>query len=192
MKVLDLDDDIIQKIQKLDIEENFKDTFSNSDFLIIEDNNGDIIGIAGVGGIFHIGGIYVKKESRGRGIAKKLNLERDNELQKRNYSFFIGTTYQKNPNSEEISKILQERNARPVFAFNYYDDFITTIFIQEFNWKGKLLGKFLNFFNSKFGTFCLALLLKITKKFWSKLFITQSDFYPKINIRYSIDNFYKI
>jgi len=192
MKVLDLSDDIREKIQKLDMEENFKDTFSNSDFLIIEELDGEIIGIAGVGGLFHIGGIYVKKEFRGKGIAKKLNLERDEELKRRNYSFFIGTTYQQNPNSNEISKILQDRNARATFAFNYYDGFITTIFIQEFNWKGKFLGKLLNFFNSKFGTFCLALLLKLTQKFWSRLFITQSDFYPKINIRYSVINFYKV
>jgi len=177
---------------EMEMDSNFVNTFLNADFLVIEEIEEKVAGLAGVGGLFHIGGIFVKKEFRGKGIARKLNFERDKELKKRGYSFFIGTTFIKNPNAKEISNILKDRKARPVFAFNYYDGFVTTIYIQEFNWKGKLTGKLLNFFNTKFGTAVLALILKISQPFWKNMFLAESSSYPKINLSYSVKNFYKI
>ena len=192
MRIITLTQTMKQSLLEMDMDANFVNTFLNVDFLVIEEDKGKITGLAGVGGLFHIGGIFVKKEFRGKGIARKLNQVRDQELKKRGYSFFIGTTFTKNPNSKEISNILKDRKARPVFAFSYYDGFITTIYIQEFNWKGKFLGKLLGFFNTKFGTAVLALFLKTAKPFWNNMFLADASSYPKINLSYSIKNFKKI
>jgi len=181
-----------EKLVKMGAEEKFVNTFMNSDFLVIEEKGNDLIGVAGVGGIFHVGGIFVQEEFRGTGLGSKLNLMRDEEIKKRGYSFFIGTTYRKNPTAKPISKILDERKAHPVFAFNYYEGFITTLYIQEFNLKGRIMGKFLNFFNNKFGTLCLAIMLKLGQKFWNQLFLAESTEKHKINIGFSVRNFQKI
>jgi len=192
MKVIKPDEKLKEKLQEMDMDKDFLEALLNSDFLVVEEKNNKIIGAAGPGGIFHVGVIFVKKEFRGTGLGSKLNLMRDKVLREKNYSFFIGTTYTKNPNAKEISKILKERNARPVFAFTFSDGFVTTIFIQEFNSKGKILGKLLEFFNTKFGTLCLALVLRMTQRHWNTMFISQSSNYPKIDINFSVKNFYKV
>jgi len=192
MKIIKPDPSLKQRLMELDAEKNLLKTMLNSKFLVIEEKDKEIIGVAGVGGLFHIGIIFVKAEYRGTGLGSKLNAAREKEIIKRGYSFFIGTTYRKNPTAKPISRLLETRKARPVFAFNYYEGFITTLYIQEFNWKGRFLGKFLNFFNSKFGTLCLAILLKTTQRFWGNLFLLESQDQPSINISYSVKNFQKI
>lgn len=192
MKVIESDESLYSKLVETGAEPSFIKAFLNSDFLVIEEKDDKIIGVAGVGGIFHVGVIFVVKEHRGKGLGEELNLVRDNQVRERRYSFFIGTTYHKNPTAKPISYLLQKRKARAVFSFNYYEGFITTLFIQEFNWKGKILGKFLDFFNIKFGTFCMAVILKLTKKIWNQMFLVESTKSPKINICYSVKNFQKI
>jgi hypothetical protein len=192
VRIIEPDEKFRDDLSEMNMDIKFINTFIRSDFLVLDENNNEITGVAGVGGIFHIGGIFVKQEYRGKNIASKLNKLRDDELKKRGYSFFIGTTYTTNPNANEISKILQDRSARPVFSFSMYNGFTTTLFIQEFNTKGKFVGKFLNFFNTKFGTLCLALALKLVKKFWNNLFLTESSNYEKIDLRYCLKNFHKI
>jgi len=192
MKIIIPNTSLKEKIDSLGAEEIFLKAFTNSDFLVIEENDNQIIGVAGVGGLFHIGQIFVKKEHRGTGLGAKLNLLRDKEIRKRGYSFFIGTTYTKNPSAKPISGLLKSRKARPVFSFNYYESFITTLYIQEYNWKGKIVGRLLDFFNSKFGTMCLAILLKTSKPIWKNLFLVESTAQSSINICYSVKNFQKI
>lgn len=192
MKVVKPDISIKERLREMQMDKSFLDAFLNSDFLVIEEKDDKIIGVAGPGGFFHVGVIFVKKEFRGSGIGSKLNLMRDKVLRERNYSFFIGTTYTTNPNAKEISNILKERNARPVFAFSFSDSFVTTIYIQEFNWKGKIIGKLLEFFNTKFGTFYLAAILKTTRRFWNTMIVSDPSNYPKIDILFSVKNFHKV
>jgi len=192
MKVTAPDKKILSNLKQLGMEDSFFNTFANADFLVIEEKEEKIIGVAGVGGFFHIGGIFVDEKFRGMGISTKLNKRRDDELKNRGYSFFIGTTYSDNPSAKSISSILKARNARPVFTFAYSKGFATTLFIQEFNSKGKLLGKFLNFFNSKFGTLCLAIILKISQPLWNDMFLANSSNYQNLSIKYSVKNFIKI
>ncbi len=192
MRIIEPTEKLRNNLIEMNMDNRFVNTFIKSDFLVLDENADEIIGVAGVGGVFHIGGIFVKQQHRGKNISSKLNKIRDDELKKRGYSFFIGTTYTTNPNAKEISKILKDRSARPVFSFTMYEGFTTTLFIQEFNIKGKLFGTFLNFFNTKFGTLCLALTLKLTQKLWNNLFLAESSNYEKINLRYCLKNFHKI
>lgn len=192
MRIIEPNETFREKLLEMNMDDRFVNTFIKSDFLVLDENDGELLGVAGVGGAFHIGGIFVKSQHRGKNISSKLNKIRDDELKKRGYSFFIGTTYTTNPNAKEITKILKHRSARSVFSFSMYDGFTTTLFIQEFNMKGKLLGKFLNFFNTKFGTFCLALTLKLGQRFWNNLFLAESSNYKKIDLKYCLKNFQKI
>lgn len=192
MRVIIPDKEALSKLRRLGMEDSFFNTFANADFLVVEEKDDDIIGVAGVGGLFHIGGIFVDKKFRGKGISTKLNKKRDEELKNRGYSFFIGTTYSDNPSAKSISNILKDRKARPVFTFAYSKGFATTLFIQEFNTTGRLLGKMLDFFNSKFGTLCLAMLLKVTQPVWNQMFLASSANYKKISIMYSVKNFNKV
>ena len=192
MKVVDLDSTVISKLSEMNMENHFLNTFLNSDFLVIEEKDEKIAGVCGVGGLFHIGGIFVLEEYRGSGLGSKLNQSRDSELKKRGYSFFIGTTYTTNPHAKNISHLLDNRKARPIFSFVLQENFITTLFIQEFNTRGKFIGNLLSFFNTKFGTFCLAIILKSSEKLWNRVFLAYSKNYKGIDIRYSVNNFKKI
>tara|TARA_B110000014_G_C20086442_1_gene568282 strand:+ start:380 stop:958 length:579 start_codon:yes stop_codon:yes gene_type:complete len=192
MRVVDVDSSVISKLNDMNLENQFFNTFKNSDFLVIEEKNERIIGVCGVGGLFHIGGIFVLEEYRGSGLGSKLNQVRDKELKERGYSFFIGTTYTTNPHAKNISHLLDDRKAQPIFSFVLHENFITTLFIQEFNTKGKTIRKLLNFFNTKFGTFCLAIILKSSQKFWNRIFLADSKNYKGIDITYSVNNFKKL
>ncbi len=174
------------------MENHFLNTFINSDFLIIEEKDEKIVGVCGVGGLFHIGGIFVLEEYRGSGLGSKLNQFRDNELKNRGYSFFIGTTYTTNPHARNISHLLDDRKARSIFSFVLEENFITTLFIQEFNTRGKIIGNLLSFFNTKFGTLCLAIILKSSQKFWNRIFLADSKNYKGIDIGYSLKHFKKL
>jgi len=192
MKIVNVEPKIVENLKKMEMGSEFLNPFLNSDFLVIEEKNNEIIGVAGVGGLFHVGSIFVEEKFRGTGISSKLNLMRNQEVKKRKYSFFIGTTSRQNPNAEKISKILKERSAKPIFSFSYGKNFVTTIYIQEFNWIGKFVCKLLSFFNYKFSTLIMAILLKISQRFWKNFLLVESSQFPKIDICYSVKNFHKI
>tara|TARA_B100000029_G_C17408251_1_gene899737 strand:- start:227 stop:805 length:579 start_codon:yes stop_codon:yes gene_type:complete len=192
LRAVELDSSVISKLNEMHMENHFLNTFINSDFLVIEEKDEKIVGVCGVGGLFHIGGIFVLEEYRGSGLGSKLNQFRDNELKNRGYSFFIGTTYTTNPHAKNISHLLDNRKARPIFSFVLQENFITTLFIQEFNTRGKIIGNLLSFFNTKFGTLCLAIVLKTSQKFWNRIFLADSKNYKGIDIGYSLKNFKKL
>jgi|SaaInlStandDraft_2_1057019.scaffolds.fasta_scaffold121180_1 hypothetical protein len=192
MRIVFLTPDIKKKLNGVGLEKIFLNTFLNADFLVIEEEMKRIIGIASVGGLFNIGGIFVSPSFRGTGLSTKLNNFREQEMKNRKYSFFIGTTYSDNPHAKKILELLKNRNARSVFSFSFSDGFVTTLYIQEFNLKGKLFGMSLNLFNSKIGTFCLASALKFLNRFWDKLFLADSSNYKKISVLYSVKNFKKV
>ena len=192
MRAVELDSSVISKLNEMHMENHFLNTFINSDFLVIEEKDEKIVGVCGVGGLFHIGGIFVLDEYRGSGLGSKLNQFRDNELKNRGYSFFIGTTYTTNPHARNISRLLDDRKARPIFSFVLEENFMTTLFIQEFNTRGKIIGNLLSFFNTKFGTLCLAIILKSSQKFWNKIFLADSKNYKGIDIGYSLKHFKKL
>jgi len=192
LRAVELDSSVISKLNEMHMENHFLNTFINSDFLVIEEKDEKIVGVCGVGGLFHIGGIFVLDEHRGSGLGSKLNQFRDNELKNRGYSFFIGTTYTTNPHARNISRLLDDRKARPIFSFVLEENFMTTLFIQEFNTRGKIIGNLLSFFNTKFGTLCLAIILKSSQKFWNKIFLADSKNYKGIDIGYSLKHFKKL
>lgn len=192
MRAVELDSSVISKLNEMHMENHFLNTFINSDFLVIEEKDEKIVGVCGVGGLFHIGGIFVLDEHRGSGLGSKLNQFRDNELKNRGYSFFIGTTYTTNPHARNISRLLDDRKARPIFSFVLEENFMTTLFIQEFNTRGKIIGNLLSFFNTKFGTLCLAIILKSSQKFWNRIFLADSKNYKGIDIGYSLKHFKKL
>tara|TARA_B100001750_G_C15452651_1_gene569801 strand:- start:17 stop:595 length:579 start_codon:yes stop_codon:yes gene_type:complete len=192
LRAVELDSNVISKLKEMQMENHFLNTFINSDFLIIEEKDEKIVGVCGVGGLFHIGGIFVLEEYRGSGLGSKLNQFRDNELKNRGYSFFIGTTYTTNPHARNISHLLDDRKARSIFSFVLEENFITTLFIQEFNTRGKIIGNLLSFFNTKFGTLCLAIILKSSQKFWNRIFLADSKNYKGIDIGYSLKHFKKL
>lgn len=192
MRAVELDSSVISKLNEMHMENHFLNTFINSDFLVIEEKDEKIVGVCGVGGLFHIGGIFVLDEYRGSGLGSKLNQFRDNELKNRGYSFFIGTTYTTNPHARNISRLLDDRKARPIFSFVLEENFMTTLFIQEFNTRGKIIGNLLSFFNTKFGTLCLAIILKSSQKFWNRIFLADSKNYKGIDIGYSLKHFKKL
>jgi len=192
MKVIKLDSQTKSKLLEMEMPDDFINSYLQMDFLVIEEKNGKFIGVTGVGGLFHKGGLFVKKEYRGTGIGSKLNEFRGKEIKRRNYSFFIGTINSENQNVKELTKIMKNRNARPVFTFSFNEKSHITLFIQEFNIKGKIVGRFLDFFNCKVGTFFLALALKNTQKIWQNLFLVESVNYSKLSTKSSVRNFHKI
>ena len=53
MKVIDVDNKIVQKLRRSDTSMQIR-TLESADWIVIDENNGKIVGAVGMGGLFHV------------------------------------------------------------------------------------------------------------------------------------------
>ena len=188
MKIVNVDSKIIEKLRTSGISEQMK-TLESSDWLVIDENNEDITGAAGMGGIFHVSSIQVNQNFRGRGIGKMLQGKLIQEAKRRGFSF---VTVFIDPRNQTSVKLHDSFNYSTIFRIHYSDEIIQDVKIIIFKPRGNIVKKFLGCFNSKIGIFLLACVLKVTKPLFKKMVYYSEENIPSPSIKTIVSKFEKI
>ena len=188
MKIIEVDTNIINKLRNSGISDKMK-TFESCSWLVLEEHNEKIIGVAGMGGLFHISSIYIDKNFRGKGLGKTLQQALINEAKKRGYSFaavFI------DPTNVTSAKLHDFFGYKTIFRIHYSSQITQEIKIYVLKSRGRIIERFLSFFNTLIGIFILACILKILKPLFTKVISYNEKQIPDPNIKWIIKNFEKI
>ena len=86
MKVVDVNNKIIQKLRRSDTSMQLK-TLESADWIVMDEKNDKIVGAVGMGGLFHVSSIQIDKNFRGKGIGGMLQGELIKEAGRRGFSF---------------------------------------------------------------------------------------------------------
>ena len=188
MKIVNVDSKIIEKLRTSGISEQMK-TLESSDWLVIDENNEDITGAAGMGGIFHVSSIQVNQNFRGRGLGMMLQGKLIQEAKRRGFSF---VTVFIDPRNQTSVKLHDSFNYSTIFRIHYSDEIIQDVRIIIFKPSGKIIKKFLSCFNSKIGIFFLACTLKATKPLFKKVLSYNEENIPSPSIKTIVSKFEKL
>ena len=85
--MVNVDKNIITKLRESVISDEMKSIESCDWVVIEEEEEGKVVGAAGLGGLFHVSVIQILKDYSGKGIGKRLQNELVNESKRRGYSF---------------------------------------------------------------------------------------------------------
>ena len=188
MNIANTTQDIINQLRKFNISTEMK-SLESSDWIVYETINSEIVGAAGIGGIFHTSSVNVHEKFRGKGYGKKIQKELVNEARKRNYSF---VTVFVDPRNDSSIKMHDELGYKTMFRIHYSKDIIQDIKIIIFKKRGFIVKKFLRCFNTKIGVFLLACILKISRSLFKKIIAYDEKVVPIPDIKQIINNFEKI
>ena len=186
--MVNVDKNIITKLRESGISDEMK-SLELSDWIIYETIDNEIIGAAGIGGIFHTSSINIHEKFRGKGYGKKIQKELVNEARKRNYSF---VTVFVDPRNDSSIKMHDELGYKTMFRIHYSKDIIQDIKIIIYKRRGNMIRKFLRCFNTKIGIFFLACILKISRGLFKKMFAYDEKEIPVLSIKNIVANFKKI
>ena len=106
MKSVDVDEEIIERLRKDELSTKMK-SLEFCKFLIIEEENGKVIGASGIGGLINNHSIIVKNEHHGKGLGLKLFRENIEEAKKRGYNYI---TSSRNPKNIAMKKLYDNKN----------------------------------------------------------------------------------
>ena len=188
MKIVDVDNKIIQKLRGSDTSMQIR-TLESADWIVMDEKNDKIVGAVGMGGLFHVSSIQIDKNFRGKGIGRMLQGELIKEAGRRGFSF---VTVFVEPQNEASVKLHSFFNYDTVFRIHYSNEKILDVKIIILKPMGKIIKKFLSCFNSKIGIFFLACTLKITKPLFKKILSYNEENTPSPSIKTIIKNFQKI
>ena len=180
--------DVINQLQKFNISTKMK-SLESSDWIVYETVDNEIVGAAGMGGIFHTSSININTKFRGKGYGGKIQKELVDEAIKRNYSF---VTVFVDPRNDSSIKMHDELGYKTMFRIHYSKDIIQDIKIIIFKKRGFIVKKFLRCFNTKIGVFLLACILKISRSLFKKMIAYDEKAVPIPDIKQIINNFEKI
>ena len=190
MTIVNVTDEIKEKLLSSNFSKRFLDNCFNSNFLAIELSNKKIIGVGFVGGILNSYGIEIIEEFRGKGIGKKLLNEINNKCKKEKFSFLTGVFKPTNTNSVKMHMSV---GYVPLFTFYYNTTEGAEIpVILPFNKKGLFLIKLFKICNTRFGNFLFALILFFLQPFLKNLIAFSNNEMPKLDLKYCISNFEKV
>ena len=82
MNIANTTQDIINQLRKFNISTEMK-SLESSDWIVYETIDSEIVGAAGIGGIFHTSSINVHEKFRGKGYGKKIQKELVDEAKKK-------------------------------------------------------------------------------------------------------------
>lgn len=188
MKILDIDENNIKELRAR-LSGRLKD-FLRCKFLVIEEEDGKIIGASGIGGFFNVHGIELLENARGKGLGKALFSKNIEEAKRRGYSFILAS---RNPTNKVIVKLHDFFGFRRIFRIHYTQDMVREVIILVLRPRGKIVEKILRIFNTVTGTAILSIGLKISKSFlFAKLLAYDPNRFPNPEIKSIIKNFEKI
>ena len=188
MNIANTTRDIINQLQKFDISTEMK-SLESSDWIVYETIDNQILGAAGIGGIFHTSSINIHEKFRGKGYGEKIQKELVNEARKRNYSF---VTVFVDPRNDASIKMHDGLGYETIFRIHYSKDVIQDIKIIIFKKRGVVVKKFLRCFNTKIGIFFLGCSLKIFKNYFNSVIGYDEEKIPIPSIKHIVQNFEKI
>lgn len=188
MKIIEVDKNVIIKLRNAGISDEMK-TLESCSWLVLEEQDEKIIGAAGMGGLFHVSSIYIDKNFRGRGLGKTLQQTLVNEAKKRDYSFVIVFI---DPTNVTSVKLHDSFGYKTIFRIHYSPQITQEIKICVFKSRGKIMEKFLSFFNTMIGIFILACILKISRPLFTKVISYNEKEIPTPSIKWIIKNFQKV
>ena len=188
MRVVNVDKNIIRQLKDSELLDEMK-SLELCDWLAIHEEQGRIIGAGGVSTVFHITALQIDKNFRSLGLGPRIFMELVNEAKKKNYSFL--STYQM-ANNVQSSKIHEFHNMSLMFRIHFSKEKIMDVRFVAWNKKGKILEKFLRFFNSWFGMSILACILRISKPLFPRFLGHTTEDIPNPSVTWIMKNFTKI
>ena len=188
MRIVKPNSEIIKELEGNGISKEMISFFKTSKWLILGETDEKIIGVAGIGGMFNLAGVEVIKNIQGKGVGALLQRKLIQESKKFGYAFI---TVMIDPKNELSVRLHDAFEFKRCFRINYSSEIIQDIGILTFNWKGKVIERFLKMLNNKIGMVFLALLLSSLKSLFSQV-INLNENIPNPNIKWIIKNFEKI
>jgi len=190
MPIVEVDEEIKNKLRKGNFSSLFLDSFLNAKFLSIHEIESEIVGVACVGGIMNVYGIVVSKNYHGRGLWRKLFREIKNECEKRNISFLTGAVKTSNVVSIKIHTMI---GFHPIYTFDYSPEEEKEIVIfLPLNNKGIYLMKILTIFDTKIGNVFFSIFFKLLRNYFAHSLSFTNKTMPDVNFSHSIKNFEKV
>ena len=189
IKIVDVDHEIRGKLQESGITEEMG-SLENCKFLAIVENKGKIVGASGIGGIFQVLSLQIHPDHFNKGLGPKLLGMVIEEAKKRKYSYISAS---RNPDNTNAVRLHDFFGLKKIFQIKYRPEYTRDVIILEFNKKGKMMSKFLGFFNNIVGISILVLCLKIFRKTLFKVILTYPpEEFPEPEIIFGIKNFEKV
>lgn len=189
MKVVEMNQDLITRLRKSTVSKRMK-SLEYCKFLVIEEENGEIVGASGIGGILNVHSIQLLEKAQGRGLGKTLFEKNIDEARKRGYSFIMVS---RDPQNMPIVKLHDFFGFKPCFRIHYTHEMTRESLILVLKNKAKILKFFLSFFNTRIGSVILVVFLKMTKSsLFKKLLTYPPEEFPDPDVMYAIKNFEKI
>lgn len=187
MRVVNVDSHLINRLRSDGLSTKMK-SLEFCKFLVIEEDNGKIIGASGVGGILNVHSLQVMDGYQGMGLGKKLFGEMITELKKRKY-FFITDSI--NPQNIPVVKLIRAYGFKTIFRINYSEDITRDAGILVLRPAGKIIEKIFRIFNTKIGLILLIILLKLTQFRFTQILTLPLEEFSKPDFRYILTNFEK-
>lgn len=188
MRIVNMNENIRQELRKTELYKEMS-SLEACDFLILEEEDGKLVGVGGVGGLFNVPSLQIDQGFQGKGIGKILLGATLEEAKRRGYSFISGS---RNPENSRAIKLHEHYGFYPIFRIHYSQGIVRDIIILVLRPKGKMVAKFLTIFNNIVGMTILACVLKITKPLFRRVLTLSPDEFPDPNLIYMIKNFEKL
>ena len=188
MEIHELNLDIKRRLRESGITKIMK-SIESCDWVVIEEKDDKIIGVAGLGGLFHVSGIQILENHVGKGLGKKLQNELIQESKRRGYSFI---TVFNDPRNTPSTKLHDSLGYETIFRIHYSEDIVNDVKAIIFKKQGGIVIDLLKIFNSKFGMLFLGLTLKGLKSIFPSLIIYDEDNLKSPDIGCMLRKFEKI
>ena len=188
MRIVNVDKNIISKLRESGISHEMK-SIELCDWLVIHEEQGKIIGAAGISTIFHFTVLQILPEYQGRGLGPLIYREMINESKKRNYSFL--STYLL-ANNVQSTKIHEFHHFSLMFRIHFSKEKIMDVRFVAWNLKGRIVKKIFRLFNSRVGMLTLACMLRISKPLFPRLLGHTAEDIPDPSVTWIMKNFTKI
>ena len=188
MRIVNVDSKIIKELRCSGISQEMR-SLESMDWLVLADLNEEIIGAAGVGGLFNVEMVQTRKDYQGKGVGGLVQASAIEEAKKRGYSYITGLV---DINNKQSLKVNHGLGFKTIFRIHYAKNITQDIIILVFKPQGKIVEMFLRVFNTKVGMALLACFLKISKFTLPKIINYNEKKIPNPDIKHMIENFEKI
>ncbi len=188
MKVTNVNNEIIRQLRLHKISTKMQ-SLESADWIVYEIDGEQMVGAVGMGGLFHSSSIQINEKFRNKGFGIKIQKRMVEEAKKKKFSF---VTVFVDPRNFSSQRMHEKAGYKTIFRVHYSKEIIQDVKIIVFNKRGNVVRKILSFFNSKFGTLVLGIILKIFKNYFKNIIGYNESKVPIPSISHMMQNFEKI
>lgn len=190
MVVVTISESVRHQLEVAGISPSIFDNCLNSKFMIARYDGDKIAGVCFVMGALNTMGTEVSKNYRGRGLSHELLADLVSECKKRGMHFLTGAF---KPSNAASVKAHTKAGFVPVFTVNYSRKEGKEIaVILPISRLGRIAKRLVGLFDTRLGSALFALLLWCSGPLTRVLFGFSGDVAPRIDLRYSVQNFEKV